>query len=255
MKNSKLGVLSVGLPLALGLTVALSACGGNDSGGGGGLGGAKTASGGSNQANGGSSASDGGSPAGTGGAGKAGGASGSGGRSGSAGGSSSAGSSSGGSASSGDDFMSGLPGNKLVSDLTDAQLNQLCEEVSDYIDPSEAELNCRGAGLSAAILAQPESDAEARVACKSGYDVCQADPGETEQNCKASRSTCTATVAELEACASDSNDAIVEFSKQYPSCSEITLLDLTTIPGSIEEPETPASCVVFNSKCSARAGN
>jgi hypothetical protein len=226
------------LPLGLGLALGVVACGGSDSGNANAGGSAGASSGGSSSA--GSSAMGGGTS-------KAGGSN-------TAGSNSSAGSNNAGNNSgSPGDLDTGLPADKPLSDLTDAEITGLCSKFDEFFSSGSVGMNleefsCRFSGLFAAALGGAETDAAARAACKTAYDACVAAPAETTEMCGRPTGTCTATVAELEACANDSAKAVDQLTASFPTCAELTLADLTG-GGGDAEPQDPVSCTMFEMKC------
>jgi hypothetical protein len=235
MKKRDLIVLRACVPLGLGLALSVVACGGSDSGGdkpsGGGSGG------GAATANGGSSASAGTSQATAGGNSKA-------------GGTGTAGSG----ADPGGELDTGLPADKPITSLTDAEIEGLCDKFDAFYSTGKVgdglkDFGCRFSGLLAAAFAGADTDAAAKAACKTAYDACAAAPSESTSTCGKPTATCTATVAEVEACANDSAKALEQLVSAFPSCTELTLADLM---GSGEEtmaPPDPASCTTLKMKC------
>jgi hypothetical protein len=234
-------IYSFCLPVGLGLGLGVVACGGSDSGSPNTGGGAGTSSGGSSSA---------GSSATAGGTGKAGGSN-TGGTNGSAGNSNTAGSNS----SSPGDLDTGLPGTKPLSDLTDAEIAGLCNKFDEFYSTGSVgmdleDFSCRFSGLLAAAFAGAETDAAARAACKATYDSCVAAPAETTSECGKPSGMCTATVAELEACANDSAKALQQLTSSFPTCAELTLADLMDAGGGGDDPpQNPASCTTLEMKC------
>jgi hypothetical protein len=170
----------------------------------------------------------------------------------SAGGSNAAGSGASGAPSNGsDDFSSGVSGQKQLGSLTDQEFQGLCKKLSDHfstgtIGQGVEEFTCRFAGLFAGATAQ--SDAALQAACKSAYDQCIAAPTTTEETCTKPDATCTATVAEYDACINDAAKALVALGNVLPACDKLTLTSLEMIDLG-EETEQPASCKVLETKC------
>lgn len=234
MKKQTFLVLRRCLPLGLSLAFGVVACGGSDGDGN------KSSSGGSGGSA--TNASGGTSTAGT--------------SASTAGGTSKAGSSgSAGSASqSGGGLDTGLPGDKPLSSLTDDELAALCDKFDDFYSTGKVadalqDFNCGFAGLFAAAFSGADSDAAVRAACKATYDECAAAPSETTSTCNEPSGTCTATVAELEACANDSGKALEQVASAFPSCAELTLTDLMGMGDDTEMLENPVSCAILETKC------
>lgn len=246
MQNLKLGTVVRFLPLGLVLSVVVAACGGTStSDGDKNTGGSATATGGTTGASTGGTTSTSTGKAGSTGTttGKAGSTSTG------TGGSTSTGTG-GSTGSSGGDFMSGLPEDKPISSLTDAEVMQLCSAVQTYFSDSVKDLSCRVSGLLAAALMQAKTDAEAQAACKSAYDMCAAQPAtSTTGNCMKPTGMCTATVGELEACASDDKAVFAQLDSEFPSCDKLKLQDLAGLGNNATQPMEPASCVALDMKC------
>ena len=226
------------LPVGLGLVLGVVACGGSDSSSPNTGGGAGTSSGGSSAMAG--SSSNAGSSNATGGS-----------NTGGTGSSNTAGSNTG----SPGDLHTGLPANKPISDLTDAEIAGLCSKFDEFYSTGSVGMNleeftCRFSGIFAAALAGAETDAAARAACKMTYDSCVAAPVETTSKCGKPSGMCTATVAELEACANDSAKAVQQLTSSFPTCAELTLAELMDMGGGGDDtPQNPASCTTFQMKC------
>ena len=236
MKERNFLALGTALPLGLCLALGVIACGGSDSDGSNMGGSAGASSGGASSA--GSSAMAGGPSKG--------------GVSNTAGSTSAAGNSSG----SPDDLDTGLPADKPISDLSDAEIAGLCRKFDEfYSSGSSAGMNledftCRFSAVLAAALSGAGTDAALRVACKMTYDACVAAPAETTTKCGKPAGACTATVAELEACANDSAKAVEQLTSAFPSCAELTLADLMDLDGDGDAaPQNPTSCTTFEMKC------
>jgi len=234
MKNSNLGTLVRFLPLGLGLSLVVAACGGTDTNSGNKSTGGTTSTGATTSTGGTTSATAGSS-------GKAGSTS-----TGHAGGTST-----GSGGGSGGDFMTGLPADKPLSSLTDAEAMQLCSSFEDYFTNSLQDLDCRLSGLLAAAFAQADTDAKAQAACKAAYDMCAAAPAmPTTDMCSKPTGMCTATVGELEACASDDKAVFAQLGMSFPACADLTLKDLMGTPGGdTAPPMEPASCTALDMKC------
>jgi hypothetical protein len=100
-----------------------------------------------------------------------------------------------------------------------------------------------------AAFASPTSDAAAQAACTPVYNQCMAaTSGSTTQTCDPIPATCTATVAQFSACATDSLVALNQVLGAIPSCNAITLAELSeSSTGSTAT--TPATCQAFETAC------
>jgi hypothetical protein len=225
MKNSKMGVLSVALPLGLGLSLAVVACGGSsDNDGNGNSGGSGATS------SGGTKATSGGTNAAT------------------AGTSSKAGSTGSGGTTSNSGNGTDVPGDTPLGDLTDDQFEQLCEDFSERFSGAEYDdTACRLSSVFSAILAQ--TDEQAQQLCKTAYDSCKASPPESTESCEKPSAECTATVDEMNACLDDITETFGGLSDALPSCDTLKLTDIAALFTQFGSMMNPASCEAYEEKC------
>jgi hypothetical protein len=160
-------------------------------------------------------------------------------------------------------FSSGVSG-KPVSQLTDVEMKDLCASVGKYFvdDPSFVSGTCRFAGVgvaAASLLFGSKTDAELRTSCSEIETACLQSEGTTTQEpgtCQKPDATCTATVAELEACITDSRDAFSDALLSLPSCETLQASDFGTAtsggPTTTALP-TPESCKTLEQKCPGAA--
>jgi hypothetical protein len=149
----------------------------------------------------------------------------------------------------------GLDGTKVVGTLTPTEFTQFCNGLgtADQKAISKAD-GCKMGGYMAAFglgmtAAAPPADADLQAACKAYYDECmQATPAATQKQCQQD-ATCTATVAEAEACYAAGLEDTVDAMKSVPSCSAITAQTFQQDAGASSAPETPAECTALSSKC------
>jgi len=150
-------------------------------------------------------------------------------------------------------FSSGLPADKQLGSLTDAEKAALCQKLSDYfsqgtISKSLEEFTCRSSSaLFALVLSGAQNDADLQTACKSAYEPCLSSPVMTSESCKVSEtgSTCTATVAEYDACMNDYAKSLDQLITTFPTCDKLTLTSSSQIFALSE----PASCQTLQEKC------
>ena len=158
---------------------------------------------------------------------------------------------------SGGASTSTLPGDKLLNSLTDPEFAGLCQEFdADFAAGTPTgmalvEADCRIAGIFFAALSGGQTDAAVQAACKSGYDQCIAAPTQSDPaTCTKPGATCTATVAEAEACFNDSLASIATLKDALPMCSALTVASLSDGSSSPTSDEmTPPSCVTYQAKC------
>ena len=159
----------------------------------------------------------------------------------------------------------GLPPGQSLGTLTQADAEQLCQASSraaqelmasaEYHSGSCKLAGVMMAGMGAAFADPPPPDSELQQTCKTMYDQCMsAQPQSTESSgtCTPPPATCTATVAEYEACMEASLRAMKDVYAALPGCEEITAASLQTST-STETSMTasqPPECQAFSSKCS-----
>lgn len=151
-------------------------------------------------------------------------------------------------------YSSGLPSDKQLGALTDAEAAALCKKLSDYFSDSTSvgknveDFTCRLSSALTALFTAPQTDAALQSSCKSLYATCTASPAATTETCKKPDATCTATIAEYDACINDQIAAITQIGMAFPTCDMLTLASASTALGG-SEPTSPASCQSVQAKC------
>lgn len=132
-------------------------------------------------------------------------------------------------------FTTNVPPARTLDMLTPQEATKVCEATSEYVgrelqDPAVADLGCRVTSLFA-ILDVP--DAEIKTACQEAYDACKAVPVPdadalpNDQCGEPNETTCTATVAEYEACVSELPATLMLLSTVLPkNCNTATKTSL-----------------------------
>lgn len=149
---------------------------------------------------------------------------------------------------------SGVDSSKPASELSDDEIEQVCEATVDYIEQQDLhDASCRGQGLAAAIGAVivGGGDDEMQDACEVAYDAC-IDAGPEEADCNPDSvavDDCDSTVGEIETCMADSIDEYATTADQIPSCSELTVDSLEDLDDMAEPPEEPESCESLDDTC------
>lgn len=144
------------------------------------------------------------------------------------------------------------PGEPTLESLTPDELEELCADARASFDAAGGtetlgELACRTAGVFAALLFEPSTDAELQQLCRETYDECVAEPVELDDDCEESVTTCSATVAELEACVAEYPTYFEQLEMGMPPCSELTLANFEAALSF--EPEPTPACSVLWDKC------
>lgn len=161
-------------------------------------------------------------------------------------------------------ISTGLPPNKRLDELTPAERTQACNKIVGSVNGGSLNADyCKITSTVTAALASGldpgatsgASDAEVREFCTQAYQTCVMDPQASPAACEtiAMRSTtCTATVAELEACGGANAKALRDAAAGLPSCDKLTqatagaaLLTLGASPLTMQA----AACNEFNRKC------
>jgi hypothetical protein len=174
----------------------------------------------------------------------------------------------GGGGNNGGGFTTSVSGSKMLSGLSPADQTQLCSDGQHYVTTTVAPAQCKELGLLTALeLSAANSsttDAQLQAACTSGYNGCVTDlanPDGGAPTCNFAALTsgnCTATVAELAACLSDTGRAEAQVASAIPSCSTLTSASLNaavTSGGDAGNPANPPSCVTLDTKCPGAMGS
>lgn len=147
------------------------------------------------------------------------------------------------------DLDSGLPEDKVGTDLTPAEQTQLCEARADYaaslLSPAEAKnAACTLEGVLFAVLNGGD-----QKACETVRDGCLQKPDETTggDTCElgVDWTTCEATVTQLEDCYQENSDALVELTRSF-SCAKIE--EYKANPPKTSPAEGPA-CSAAEARC------
>ena len=154
------------------------------------------------------------------------------------------------------DYSSGVPGDKQLGSLSEQEFQGLCKKLDDYFSTGPVaagieEFNCRMSGLFGAALSGAQTDAALQTACKPVYDACIAAPTMATSTCTKPDATCTATVAEYDACLNDSLDALSTLQNALPSCDKLTVASLGSLGslGGATSAQESASCQTVKAKC------
>ncbi len=149
---------------------------------------------------------------------------------------------------------SGLPADQPVSQLTAAELQQLCSSMSEGAAVPVADV-CKMTGLMAAALeaafAGTADMAALREACRSTREQCLASgpaPATTTEACTAP-ANCTATVGEVESCIDASAALARQTYAAMPSCESLEASDLDGTSTTTETATTPPECAALETKC------
>lgn len=165
---------------------------------------------------------------------------------GSSGGASSGGASSGG--TSGATYPSGLPTNKKLSEITDADMVAVCEASKTAPPPlTEAESKKAICALTAQFSTLgATTDAEAQAKCQASLDDCLAKPPSTQDTCGQFKvnpkwKTCQAPVSEYDAC----------YSEQIVALKASVTFDCKSVKaGSVGSSTlSGAACTALEAKC------
>lgn len=156
-------------------------------------------------------------------------------------------------------FSSGLPGTTVLGQMSDAQSQSLCSQLSSFekspaVATNGKELGCRFIGILAAGMLGSTSDAQAQSTCKAAYDPCIKGNATQTSTCTKPSATCTATVAELETCINDSVASLQTLLNEIPTCSTLTVADLSSDGGTVSTSTQPASCTALSQKCPGAPG-
>jgi hypothetical protein len=119
--------------------------------------------------------------------------------------------------------------------LTPQDAEKVCKATTAYVakglqDPAVADMTCRILGLIAVVSAK---DTEIQSSCKMAYDACKAlppaAPGATDACGNPTDTTCSATVAEYEACIGELPSDLMFLSRLIPKCDKATRTSLVPL--------------------------
>jgi hypothetical protein len=150
-------------------------------------------------------------------------------------------------------FSTGLDTAKTPANLSTADRTTFCDKMavfsSSLLTKADA---CKLAGMMGAAFGSM-SGGDIKALCTAAYDACMKEPaGSTDTTtntaeCVQGVSTCTATVGEIETCYNDAAAMTKAQMAKIPSCSQITMSDLTS--ASTSTSSMPASCTAVEAKC------
>ena len=141
-----------------------------------------------------------------------------------------------------------VPGNKRIADLTPAERDKLCADVTAWAmsGPFLTDGCNATAWLTTSLLASLDTTAtedSLRMTCETSYAQCVANG--VMSNCSQVPSTCTATVSEYNMCLSDSVDAL----GGLPPCSSATRASLASALAMLTSQPPSAACMSVEAKC------
>lgn len=160
---------------------------------------------------------------------------------------------------------SGVDSDKLGEDLTDDEVESICEAGQDYLEKKMASDSfeksiCRFAAVSVALSA-PDEEAM-KEACDEGYDLCvdcmanpdkagcedfETDTEESDCSLEEAPADCTSTAGEIEACYKATVDLSTSLFADVPGCDELT--EDSELPELEDELDTPAACESVEDDC------
>jgi hypothetical protein len=151
----------------------------------------------------------------------------------------------------------GLPGNRKLMTLTEAEATQVCNDLGAYQVHNISQRGlCKFAGITSANLVatiDPTlTDADLQTACNLGVDQCNAYPSDPTTSCPLGEpSTCTPTptVDDLTKCNVDDVAAVNATMAALPACSQITRAWLNANASTAGMVQTPASCTALHAEC------
>jgi hypothetical protein len=151
-----------------------------------------------------------------------------------------------------------VPGDRPLNGLTSSEIATLCADLANYSSNSALKRdNCHLSGFVTASLASSMStatDVELQVACSQISTSCLT----TTPNCPIpAPADCTATVADLIACANDSAAQTHMLASQVPACSGISRAAIKNAISSVGSVLVgqPASCQAYAAKCSSSSSS
>jgi hypothetical protein len=153
---------------------------------------------------------------------------------------------------SGTSFESGVDGTKKASELSDADVQAICqaaEETSQKFAEDNKDAFCKLSGAFAGALAGALGGGDPVAVCESAVSDCKSKPLTTEPStCNPKLDDCDVTVGEIESCFNDSLDAAETYFADYKSKSCADLLAQTSGENTLNFME-PASCAAIEQRC------
>ena len=163
--------------------------------------------------------------------------------------------------SGGDSFSTTVPGSSQVQSLTPAQANQLCSDLTNYLNQQvDSQSFCQAAAVAGTAKAAAQdptlTDAQLQQGCeKATTTVCPTasdggffGAGDGGASACGSTTGCSATVEQISTCATGTGASLAQFEKMFPNCSMVTRAKLSTLNPDAS-PIEPASCVPIDTSC------
>lgn len=155
-------------------------------------------------------------------------------------------------------FSTNVPAGAQVENLSSPQATQLCDDIVSYLDGQfDTVAFCQAAAVASAARAaaqQPSlTDAELQQGCAQiAQDLCtrlnpNGGTGAFTMMCGTTPG-CSATVAQVSTCITDSATSLLHFEQMFPSCAMITRARLATVNPD-PSPMEPASCTTLDDSC------
>lgn len=159
-------------------------------------------------------------------------------------------------------LSTGVDTNKPIGTVTPQEADQICKSTQTWAkqaiaEAKQRELTCRvtalalAAGGAFAGGGMGANEAQLRMTCQTSFDQCMMAPVPTSSTvpamCQSFPATCTATVAEYEACLNDMPPFVDKTLETLPKCETLTQLGLLSLLGL--QSTLPATCQTFQTKC------
>jgi hypothetical protein len=159
-------------------------------------------------------------------------------------------------------FHTGVPGDRPLGTATPQEAEQICQATETWAraqlaETKQRELACRIGAIGAAaggLLGTGGAAVmpiEAQTTCRTVLDQCLAAAAPSSMPgmamCQAFPASCTATVAEYEACLNDVPPFVDKTAGNLPTCESLSPLSLLALASLIST--VPASCQTFQMKC------
>jgi hypothetical protein len=163
-------------------------------------------------------------------------------------------------------YVTGVDANRSLGELTVDEWKNTCATahtfVESHVSLSDDQL-CRFSAFWSLTFrfSRPPlaSDEQARAECRAEYDGCMAQEKRRreemvkpscrlEERCKKPPASCTATVADLEACGSAMPETWRRLFSELPACADVTLAKLAPAPNDPRD-RLPARCEALKATC------
>ncbi|HEY4156577.1 MAG TPA: hypothetical protein VGM29_00710 [Polyangiaceae bacterium] len=152
-------------------------------------------------------------------------------------------------------FTTGIPSSTPLASLSPAQATELCQETGQYLTNSGGvPIICKLLAVETTLLSGlggQMSDMQLQQQCTMQEMQCSTSPPQMSDcsNKQAEPSTCTATIADYQACLNQVPGVLSALSASLPACSALTAASSTQLLTGLGTLMQPAACTTLDAKC------